>query len=59
MQAIPWLADTDVALEMLGYNEEQRQRMQSDKKRAQADAAISSLFAPTKEADGADTSQPA
>lgn len=59
VQAIPWLADTDVALEMLGYNEEQRQRMQSDKKRAQADAAISSLFAPTKEAESANSSQPA
>lgn len=59
VQAIPWLADTDVALEMLGYNEEQRQRMQSNKKRAQADAAISSLFAPTKEAESANSSQPA
>ncbi|WP_293817405.1 hypothetical protein [uncultured Parolsenella sp.] len=59
VQAIPWLADTSVALEMLGYTEEQRQRMQSDKKRAQADAAISSLFAPTKEAESANSSQPA
>lgn len=59
VQAIPWLADTSVALEMLGYTEEQRQRMQADKKRAQADAAISSLFAPTKEAESANSSQPA
>ena len=59
VQAIPWLADMSVALEMLGYTEEQRQRMQSDKKRAQADAAISSLFAPTKEAESANSSQPA
>lgn len=40
VQAIPWLADTDVALEMLGYNEEQRQRMQADRRRAQGRAVL-------------------
>ena len=59
VQAIPWLADTSVALEMLGYTEEQRQRMQADKVKAKADAAIASLFAPTREAASADTAQPA
>ena len=39
-QAIPWLADTDVALEMLGYTEEQRRRMQADRRRAQGRAVL-------------------
>lgn len=40
VQAIPWLADTSVALEMLGYTEEQRQRMQADRRRAQGRAVL-------------------
>lgn len=40
VQAIPWLADTSVALEMLGYAEEQRQRMQADRRRAQGRAVL-------------------
>ena len=39
-QAIPWLADTSVALEMLGYTEEQRRRMQADRRRAQGRAVL-------------------
>ena len=40
VQAIPWIADTSVALEMLGYTEEQRQRMQADRRRAQGRAVL-------------------
>lgn len=35
ISAIPWLADSDVALEQLGYNDEQRLRLKTDRKRAQ------------------------
>ena len=41
VQAIPWIADTSVALEMLGYTEEQRQRMLSDRARARSSALVS------------------
>lgn len=38
--AIPWLAETEVALEELGYDESQRSRLLSDKKRIMAQAAL-------------------
>lgn len=38
--AIPWLAETEVALEELGYNKEQRTRLLSDKRKIQARAAL-------------------
>jgi Holliday junction resolvasome RuvABC DNA-binding subunit len=38
--AIPWIGETTVALEQLGYTEEQITRMLSDKRRAQALARI-------------------
>lgn len=38
--AIPWLADTEVALEELGYNKEQRTRLLSDKRKIMARAAL-------------------
>ena len=38
--AIPWLAESEVALEELGFNEEQRTRLKSDKRRIMAQAAL-------------------
>ena len=38
--SIPWLANTEVILEFLGFNEEQRTRMQSDKAKWEAQQAI-------------------
>lgn len=36
ISAIPWLGETDVALEELGYSDDQMARMQAQKRRAQA-----------------------
>lgn len=36
VQAIPWLADSDVALRELGYDDEQLHQMRSDRRRSQA-----------------------
>ena len=58
VQAIPKLADSNVILEQLDYTDEQIQRIESDSRKAQANAAVMSLLAP-KEADGGDTAQPA
>lgn len=49
VSAIPWIGETDVVLEELGYTEAQIQQMQSDRKKSQANAAVSSLVAPKKE----------
>ena len=40
ISAIPWIADTEVALEELGYSEDQISRMQSDRRRAQGRAVL-------------------
>lgn len=40
VQAIPWLADSDVALRELGYDDEQVHQLRSDRRRSQANDAI-------------------
>lgn len=40
VSAIPWLADTEIALEELGYNKEQRTRLLSDKRKIMARATL-------------------
>lgn len=45
VSAIPWLADTEVALEELGYNKEQRTRLLNDKKRIQAQKNLAQILA--------------
>ena len=40
VSAIPWLADTEVVLEELGYSESQRMRLRSDKRRIMAQNAL-------------------
>nr|WP_314638680.1 phage portal protein [uncultured Olsenella sp.] len=53
VQALPKLAESDVSLEVLGYTEEQRIRINSDARRSQARAALAgSLQAPVVQADG-------
>lgn len=42
--AIPWLADTEVALEELGYDESQIQRLLSDKRRQQAPGILDKMI---------------
>ncbi|RNL44742.1 phage portal protein [Paraeggerthella hongkongensis] len=56
--AIPWMADSEVVLEELGFSEEQIDRLMSDKKKSQANAAVSALVAP-KEKPVGDTAQAA
>lgn len=41
---LPWLAETEVALEELGYNEEQRTRLMADKKRLEAQAVLAQVL---------------
>lgn len=45
ISAIPWLADTQVALEELGYSESQIMRLMSDKKRMQAQQVLAAIQA--------------
>ncbi len=53
VQALPKLANSTVAYELLDYTDEQIQRIESDAKKAQANAAIASLFTPKEDsADG-------
>ncbi|MDY3970722.1 MAG: phage portal protein, partial [Atopobiaceae bacterium] len=40
ISALPWLADSDVALEEFGFTDEQIQRLRSDRKRSQASQLI-------------------
>ena len=52
VQAIPWIGESEVALEQLGYNDEQIQRLKSDKSRSQAAAAVAQIFAGRGEGGG-------
>ncbi|MEG0767213.1 MAG: hypothetical protein RR482_05810 [Clostridia bacterium] len=53
--AIPWIGESRVALEQLGYDDAQIMRLMSDKRKAQANAAVAALVAPKEARDG-DTS---
>ncbi len=56
VQALPKLANSTVAFEMLDYTEEQIQRIESDDKKAQMNNVIASLFEPKEDsADGGGT----
>lgn len=43
--AIPWLAETDVALEEFGFSDDQLRRLQSDRRRIQARERIQAVMA--------------
>lgn len=52
---VPWLAETEVGLELLGLDEQQIQRALADRRRAAGRAAIAALTPkPTPEPSGAD-----
>ncbi len=51
ISALPWLANTTVALEELGYTEEQITRLLADKRRAQAPDAVAVLLGEAGVAD--------
>lgn len=40
ISAIPWLADSDVALRELGYDDEQTAQLRSDRRKSKANDAI-------------------
>ena len=50
-QTIEWIKDTDVMLELLGFNEEQRMRMKSDKAKSEAQQAIYGAMAQTEQGE--------
>jgi hypothetical protein len=45
LSAVPWLADTDVGLELLGLDEQQISRARADKRRAQSASLVEKLTA--------------
>lgn len=45
VSALPWLAESDVALEMLGYDDATITRLLSDKRRAQSGSVLSQVLA--------------
>ena len=58
LAAVPWLADTEVGLELLGLTEQQIARARSEKRRAQGRAALQALtqaVADPQASDVADT----
>lgn len=40
ISALPWVAESDVALEEFGFSDDQRRRLKADKKKAEANAMI-------------------
>src|SRR5699024_1729817 len=53
ISAIPWLAESEVALEELGYSPEQITRLLADKRRAQSREALAGLTAAVSRVEGA------
>lgn len=50
IQAVPWLADTSVGLELLGLTEQQRSQALADRRRAEGRAILSQLASPPEAA---------
>ena len=46
VQVIPWLGDSDVALEELGFSDDQMLRLRSDRDRARVRAVVAAAAAP-------------
>ncbi len=44
--SLPWITDTDVYLERLGFNDAERQRLRASKKRIEAEQRIKALNNP-------------
>ena len=51
ISALPWLADSDVALEEFGFSDDQIQRLRSDRRRARAQSIAAARFAASSGAD--------
>ena len=45
VQAVPWMADSDVLLEELGFSDDQMQRLTADRERAKAQEMLRARFA--------------
>jgi hypothetical protein len=50
--AMPWLAESEVALEALGYTDEQIVRLLADKRRAQGSGALTAILERVAQGDG-------
>lgn len=50
--AVPWLAETEVGLELLGLDEQQIRRAMADKRRAAGRAVVAAVTQPAQVADG-------
>lgn len=51
MQAVPWLAETEVGLELLGLDEQQIARAQAERRRVEGRRALTALFDSADPAD--------
>ncbi len=56
IQVIPWLAESDVILERLGYTDSEITRLMSAKRRSEANNTVRSLMSASTEANGDDQS---
>lgn len=60
LTAVPWLADTEVGLELLGLDEQQIARAQADRRRAQGTNALQTILQRTaNQVTGGESSGPA
>lgn len=57
ISTLPWLAESDVALEELGYNEEQIQRLKSDRAKAQSRSLLAQTAAAAASASQSTSSE--
>ena len=51
VQAIPWIGESEVALEQLGYNDEQIQRLKYDKRRNEGRALATAIVGNSQQAE--------
>ena len=58
VSAFPWLANSDVALEEFGFNDEQIQRLQQDRRKAQAQELATARFSELSKAGANDKQEP-
>jgi len=58
LTAVPWLADTEVGLELLGLDEQQIKRAMSDKRRAKGSGVLEALTAAANQIGARNEAQP-
>jgi hypothetical protein len=55
LTAIPWLADTEVGLELIGLDDQQMKRALAEKRRTQGSAVLNQLLAARGNVSGSNT----